>query len=58
MRAYVITTGLVFALLVVAHIWRVMEERHLARDPAFLLTTVVATALSLWAWRVVRRIPR
>jgi hypothetical protein len=53
MKAYVMTTGSVFGLLVVVHVWRVVEEGHLARDPMFILTTAVAAALCLWAWRLV-----
>jgi hypothetical protein len=59
MKAYVITTGTVFGLLTVAHIWRVFaEEPHLATDPLFVLITVVAAALCLWAWRVLRLLSR
>ena len=53
MKAYVITTGAVFGLLTVTHIWRAIEEgSHLATDPWFLLITVTAAALSLWACRL------
>ena len=55
MRAYVRVTGAVFALLVVAHLWRLTEERHLARDPFFLGTTLVALSLSAWAMIALRR---
>ena len=59
MKAYVMTTGSVFALLVVAHVWRVIEEgSHVARDPWYVLSTAVAAALCLWAWRVLRLMPR
>ena len=58
MKAYAITTGSVFGLLVVAHIWRGVEERHLTRDPAFIITTVIAAALAFWAWRLVRATSR
>jgi hypothetical protein len=34
MKRYVITTGVVFGLLVVVHIWRVVEEGPaVAKDP-------------------------
>jgi hypothetical protein len=53
MKAYLITTGTVFGLIVLAHIWRVFEEgARLARDPWFLLLTLLAAALSFWAWRL------
>lgn len=56
MKAYVITTGVIFGLLTVAHILRVvMGERHLATDPAFVLFTVLSAALAGWAWLVLRR---
>lgn len=55
MRAYVMTTGVLFGLIAVAHVWRVFEEgTGLATDPFFLLLTVAAAALSLWAWRLIR----
>ena len=59
MRAYVMTTGAVFGLLVLAHLWRVIEEgTHLATDPWYWLITAAAAALCLWAWRVLRLMPR
>lgn len=59
MKAYVITTGVVFGLIVLAHVWRVLVEGPaLARDPVYILLSVAAGALSLWAWRVLKVIPR
>ena len=59
MKAYVTTTGVVFGLLTLAHIWRVIEEGpHLARDPWYVLITAASAALSLWAWRVFWRSSR
>jgi hypothetical protein len=55
MRSYVIATGVVFGLLTLAHVWRIIAEPHLARDPWFILVTAAAAALCLGAWRVVRR---
>jgi uncharacterized membrane protein len=50
MKAYVMTTGAVFGLLTLAHIWRVIEEGpHLATAPWYILITVAAAALSIWA---------
>jgi hypothetical protein len=55
MKAYLLTTGTVFALVTVAHVWRVIgESRSLARDPFFLLITVATAGLSVWAWRLLR----
>jgi hypothetical protein len=55
MKTYVMTTGIVFGLLTLAHIWRAfVEGPHLATDPSFVVITVVAAGLSVWAWRVLR----
>jgi hypothetical protein len=59
MKAYVITTGTAFGLLVVAHVWRVIEEGlGPAKDPFFILITVIGAWFCFWAWRVLRLIPR
>jgi hypothetical protein len=55
MRSYVIVAGTLFGLIVVVHLWRMIVEPHLARDPWFLLVTIAAGALSVAAWRVVQR---
>lgn len=53
MKAYVMITGAVFGLLTLAHIWRVIEEEpHLATDPWYVLITVAAATLCLWACRL------
>ena len=37
MRKFVVASGLIFALLTVAHIWRmIFENRTLATDPWFV----------------------
>ena len=56
MKAYLVTTATLFALIAVLHLWRVVEERSsLARDPWFLIITVIAAALSGWAISLLRR---
>lgn len=54
MKAYVMTTGVLFGLLTLAHLWRIIEERPLATDPWYVLITVAAAALCFWAWRLLR----
>jgi hypothetical protein len=54
-KAYVATTGTVFGLLVLLHIWRAFQEPGVVRDPWFWLITVAAAALCGWAWSVFRR---
>jgi hypothetical protein len=55
MKAYVMTTGILFGLLTVVHVWRALEEGpRLATDPWYVLITAVAAALGLWACRLLR----
>jgi hypothetical protein len=55
-KAYVVTTGVVFGLLTVAHVLRmVMEDRQLAADPVYVAITLAAAALSVWSVYVLRR---
>lgn len=55
MKAYLATTGILFAVLTVVHIWRiVVEGASLAKDPWYLLITATAAALSVWALRLLR----
>jgi uncharacterized membrane protein len=59
MKAYVITTGAVFGLITLAHLLRIIAEgSHLVTDPLFVLLTVAAGTLCLWAWRLLRRTTR
>ena len=53
MRAYVMITGAVFGLITLAHLLRIfMEGRHLATEPIFILLTIAAASLCLWALRL------
>ncbi len=55
MKAYLVTTGSLFAVLTVLHVWRIIEEGpQLARNPWWILITIAAAALAVWAWRLVR----
>ena len=59
MKAYLITTAIIFGLITVAHVWRaVAEGSHLATDPVFILLTVLSTALCVWACRLLRLFSR
>jgi uncharacterized membrane protein len=56
MKVYITVTGILFGLITIAHVWRIIEEgAKLATSPWYLLITVAAAALSLWAWRLLRR---
>jgi hypothetical protein len=55
MKAYVMTSGTIFGLLALAHLLRIITESpRLATDPWYVLITVAAAALCVWAWRVLR----
>ena len=57
MKAYVIASGGIFTLLTLAHIVRIfIEGRHFLTEPVFILFTLIAAALSIWAWLVLRRL--
>jgi hypothetical protein len=59
MKAYLATTGTIFALIALAHLLRAIAERSLlATDPShYLLMSalgVISAALSVWAWSLFR----
>jgi hypothetical protein len=59
MKAYLVTTGALFALLALAHLLRTIAEwQRLVEDPVFVVQGpgigVVAAALCFWAWRLLR----
>jgi hypothetical protein len=59
MRAYVITSGTIFGLLVLTHLLRILEEGpHLASDPWYVLITLAAASLCVWAFWLLRRSAR
>jgi len=59
MKAYLITTGIVFGLITLVHIGRIVAEgTSCATDPVFLLLTVLTAGLCAWAFALVRRLPR
>jgi hypothetical protein len=58
-KAYLITTGTLFGLIAVTHLLRTITEWHLltANPGCFMgmaALGVVAAALSVWAWRLLR----
>jgi hypothetical protein len=56
LKAYLITTGTVFALITLAHIWRAIAEGpRVATDPFFIILTLLTAGLSFWAWRLLLR---
>ena len=59
MRAYVIVTGLIFALITIAHLVRIAaESTRFLTEPDFVMLTILAAALSVWAVVLLRRSSR
>ena len=63
MKAYLLTTTTIFALLAIAHLLRtVAEAPRLATDPGFIVEGpgigLLAGALCLWGWRLLRTTAR
>ena len=58
MKAYLITTGTVFGLIVIAHLWRISAEPSQIKEPWFVVLTLLAAAFSGWAFSLVRKAAR
>jgi hypothetical protein len=59
MKAYLITTGLIFGLITVAHILRMITEgSHFLTEPLYILLTVLSAALCIWALKLLLRSSR
>jgi hypothetical protein len=57
MKLYIITSGCIFALIAIAHIARIAtESTNILREPLFLILTLLAAAVSIWAFVVLRRV--
>jgi hypothetical protein len=55
-KAYLVTTGVVFTLVTAAHIARIFAEgARLAREPFFVLLTLLAAGLAVWAGWLLKR---
>jgi hypothetical protein len=59
MKPYLMVTSAVFGLIAVAHIWRIIAENpHLAVEPWYVLLTLAAAGLCLWALRLLWGSPK
>jgi hypothetical protein len=59
MKAYLFTTGGLFAVLALAHLARtIAESSRLTTDPGFIIEGpgigIIAAAIAVWAWRLLR----
>lgn len=58
MKIYIMITGAVFGLITLAHIWRAIAEGpNLATNPVFIVLTLAAAALCIFAVRLLWRRP-
>ncbi len=56
MKAYILTTWVLFALILAAHIWRIFaESMGPLRDPWFDLITLFVAVLCVWGMFVFRQ---
>ena len=53
MKPYLITTGILFAVITAAHLWEVVDRGHVHHTD--ILIVAVSTGLSVWAWRLLRK---
>jgi len=59
MKNYLLVSGIVFLLVVVAHVARVAAEgARLLKEPTFVFTSILSVALVGWAWRLYRQLGR
>lgn len=55
MRAYVITTAIIFALITISHLVRMTVEPRVLTEPIYVLLTLLSAALAIWAILLLRR---
>ena len=58
MKVYVIITGVIFALITIAHVVRMVMEPHVLTEPVYLFLTLLSAVLAIWAVVVLRRSTR
>ena len=59
MRAYIATTAVIFGLVFLAHLFRLyMEGMYPLHEVWWVLLTLLALALTIWGFGILRRFPR
>ncbi|HEY0454900.1 MAG TPA: hypothetical protein VGE41_00890 [Verrucomicrobiae bacterium] len=58
MKAYLITTGILFALLTLLHIWKAIDEwnYHTANTWTMVAVTFLPALFAWWAFRLLRKL--
>jgi hypothetical protein len=54
MRPYLITTGILFAIIAVGHIWEIIDRHHFNIEDPFVV--LLAAGMSVWAWTLNMRV--
>ena len=54
MKAYAAVSGGVFALVFIAHAVRVALEGSRVLNAVFVISTLIAGSMAVWAWRLWR----
>jgi len=52
MKAYLYTTGMLFAVIAVAHVWEVVDRSHVFASDVIIVA--LSAGLAVWAWRLAR----
>ena len=53
MKAYLVTTAILFTVVALLHVWEIIDRRHLeVEDP---IVVGLAVSMALWGWRLSRR---
>jgi len=52
MKAYLYTTGILFAVIAVGHVWEVIDRSHVFASDVIIVA--VSAGLVVWAWRLGR----
>ena len=56
MRRYLLISGILFGLLALVQVARIaIETISVARDPYFLVSTLITAGFAIWAWKLMRR---
>ena len=55
MKAYLIVAGLLFSIITLTHVVRAFVEDGVLRSADFVLSTLLAIAMALWAFWLLHR---
>jgi hypothetical protein len=57
MKSYLVISGAMFVLLVLVHLARLVAEgASVISSPTYSLTTLLASLMAVWSWRLFRQL--